>query len=92
MLSQGKKIKSFVGQLNYLVQNTRLELCFAVISLGRKFVKATNRDLKHLRTEMVRIKEEECKVVIIMLDNKAGYQFRFLRNPHSGMWKREERR
>ena len=70
MLSQGeqKRYRSVVGQLNWLAQNTRPDLCFAVSSLGRKLVKATNRDLKQLRTEVVRLKED-CKVVITELEN-----------------------
>ena len=59
-----ERYKSVVGQLNWLAQNTRPDLCFAVSKLGRKLVKATNRDLKQLRTEVVRLKEEECQVVI----------------------------
>ena len=38
VLSQGeqKGYRLVIGQLNWLAQNIRLDLCFAVSSLGRK--------------------------------------------------------
>ena len=47
-----------------MAQNTRPDLYFAVSSLGRKLVKATNMDLKRMRAEVVRLKKEKCKVTI----------------------------
>ena len=65
-----------IGQLNWLVQNTRPDLYFAAESSpGRKLVKITNRDLKPLRAEVIRLKEEKCKVTITgMEDSKISIE------------------
>ena len=56
-----KKYRSVIGQLNWLSQNTRPDLGFAVSKLGRKLVQATNKDMKCLRDEVERIREEDCR-------------------------------
>ena len=65
-LSAGEQrnYRSILGQLNWLAENTRPDLCFAVSSIGRKLKKATNYNLRRLRAEIIRLKEERCYVTL----------------------------